>query len=185
MEIAGRILIIPRGTYDAETTYEILDLVSYNGTSWLAKKTFVGIEPNSTNNEYWHKMFDFVIVNNLDEEREGCALDARQGKILKDRFQTITGTLPANTGYGTENEYPDGFSVDNCVIVSAMYKADTQWKPIPVKGIMDTEDSGANPTRCFPVLGNKVSVYAEISKDYDASEIQGAQYKIVLMRTDI
>lgn len=114
MKTAGRILIIPRGTYDAKTTYEILDLVSYNGTSWLAKKTAIGIEPNNTNNEYWHKMFDFVIVNNLDEETEGCALDARQGTVLKrmveekEVYETVSVTtdekgkvsLPIKEGYG-------------------------------------------------------------------------------------
>lgn len=58
MANAGRILIIPRGVYDATTTYEILDLVSYNGTSWLAKKTSIGIEPSEANSEYWQNMFE-------------------------------------------------------------------------------------------------------------------------------
>ena len=57
MANAGRILIMPKGTYDASVTYEMLDLVSYNGTSWLAKKTVVGIEPRDANAEYWQNMF--------------------------------------------------------------------------------------------------------------------------------
>ena len=59
MASAGRILIIPKGNYNAETEYEMLDLVSHNGTSWLAKKTAVGIEPSDANSEYWHNMLDF------------------------------------------------------------------------------------------------------------------------------
>jgi hypothetical protein len=53
MASAGRILIMPKGNYDASVTYEMLDIVFHNGTSWIAKKTTVGVEPNSTNGEYW------------------------------------------------------------------------------------------------------------------------------------
>lgn len=59
MTSAGRILIMPKGDYNAETTYETLDLVYHAGRSWLAKKTVVGIEPSAANSEYWHNMFDF------------------------------------------------------------------------------------------------------------------------------
>jgi hypothetical protein len=58
MTTAGRILIIPKGDYNAETTYEMLDLVKHNGTSWLAKKESTGIEPIVENAEYWQNMFD-------------------------------------------------------------------------------------------------------------------------------
>lgn len=86
--IAGRVLIMPRGTYDANATYEMLDLVMYNNASWLAKKTSTGIEP--TNDEYWHKMADGVeLVTNLTTEAEGKALDASMGKVLKDLIDAV------------------------------------------------------------------------------------------------
>ena len=56
MANAGRVLIMPKGDYDTSTTYEMLDLVSHNGTSWLAKKQTKGNEPSDSNSEYWHKM---------------------------------------------------------------------------------------------------------------------------------
>lgn len=59
MASAGRILIMPKGNYNASTTYEMLDLVNHNGTSWLAKKTVVGIEPSEANSECWQSMFGF------------------------------------------------------------------------------------------------------------------------------
>lgn len=59
MANAGRILILPKGDYDASATYEMLDLVFYNGTSWIAKKTVAGIEPNRTNGEYWQSVISF------------------------------------------------------------------------------------------------------------------------------
>lgn len=66
MASAGRILIIPKGEYDSSVTYEMLDLVKHNGTSWIAKKTTVGIEPSVDNSEYWQDMFnitDIVLPN--------------------------------------------------------------------------------------------------------------------------
>lgn len=89
MANAGRILIIPRGQYNANEVYEMLDLVNYNGTSWLAKKHSCGIFPSTESSEYW---FDFIgintnaisVANNLTTTEEGYALDARQGKVLMD-----------------------------------------------------------------------------------------------------
>ena len=66
MASAGRILIMPKDDYNAETTYEMLDLVKHNGKSWLAKKTSVGIEPSEVNKEYWQDMFDIDAV--VDEK---------------------------------------------------------------------------------------------------------------------
>ena len=87
MASAGRILIMPKGNYDSSATYEMLDMVQHNGTSWLAKKTVTGIEPIAENSEYWHNMFNIDIANNLTTTEAGKVLDARQGKILKDTKQ--------------------------------------------------------------------------------------------------
>ncbi|MCX4376745.1 MAG: hypothetical protein OSJ61_11275, partial [Lachnospiraceae bacterium] len=55
----GKILIIPKGDYDAAVLYRRLDLVKYNGTSYLCKKdNTIGIEP--TNIEKWYKVVDAV-----------------------------------------------------------------------------------------------------------------------------
>jgi hypothetical protein len=51
MVSAGRVLIIPKGAYNPATTYEMLDLVSYNGSSYIAKTTTTGNLPTDTN--YW------------------------------------------------------------------------------------------------------------------------------------
>ena len=66
MASAGRILIMPKGNYNAETQYEMLDLVYHNGTSWLAKKTTKGIEPGEANSEHWHNLIDIVALMTED-----------------------------------------------------------------------------------------------------------------------
>lgn len=65
MASAGRILIMPIGNWDANTEYEMLDLVFHNSTSWLAKKDVVGIEPSAENSEHWFKMVDITLSDYL------------------------------------------------------------------------------------------------------------------------
>ena len=48
---AGRVLLIPKGEYDSSETYTMLDMVSYQGSSYIAKGTTTGNLP--TNTTYW------------------------------------------------------------------------------------------------------------------------------------
>lgn len=48
---AGRVLLMPKGAYNPLTTYEMLDIVSYNGSSYIAKGTTTGNLP--TDGTYW------------------------------------------------------------------------------------------------------------------------------------
>lgn len=47
----GKVAITPKGTWEASTAYEQLDMVSYDGGSWLAKKPSTNITP--ADGEYW------------------------------------------------------------------------------------------------------------------------------------
>lgn len=47
----GRVGIVPRGAYNATTTYEPLDLVEYNGGSYVNKSGCVSMDPTHTT--YW------------------------------------------------------------------------------------------------------------------------------------
>lgn len=49
---AGRLGFDIKGFYDNTVTYDFLDVVYYNNSSYVAKKLTVGNEPNE-NNEYW------------------------------------------------------------------------------------------------------------------------------------
>ena len=53
MNDAGRIGFLIKGDYVATDTYEFLDVVYYNGSSYVAKKTTIGNAP-AEDNEYWH-----------------------------------------------------------------------------------------------------------------------------------
>ena len=53
---AGKVLMIPKGDYDPTATYTMLDVVSYQGKSYVAKQTTTGNAP--TNTTYWQLMID-------------------------------------------------------------------------------------------------------------------------------
>lgn len=51
--VAGRVMPIPKGPYDASAVYNILDMVTLNNKLWIAKQSnFSNQEPVQTN-EYW------------------------------------------------------------------------------------------------------------------------------------
>lgn len=68
MATAGRILIIPKGEWESNITYEALDLVSHNYNSWLCKKTASGIEPAEDKEEYWFKFTNNVSASEMLKE---------------------------------------------------------------------------------------------------------------------
>ena len=118
MAIAGRILIMPKGAYDESITYEMLDMVSHNGSTWLAKKTCVGIEPSAANEEYWFNMVGFnsadlgKLKEDILKEVDGKGyLTEDDIKVTEDTLKgylplqggTMSGTLKAvNPGVNTE-----------------------------------------------------------------------------------
>lgn len=62
---AGRILIMPRGEWDALTSYNMLDLVTESGVAYLAKQTNVGQDPASdTSMTYWQPFGSAVVPDN-------------------------------------------------------------------------------------------------------------------------
>lgn len=52
MVSAGRVLIMPKGAWNTTDTYSMLDLVSYNGSSYVAKQS-VPANTLPTNTTYW------------------------------------------------------------------------------------------------------------------------------------
>ena len=95
MATAGRVLIIPRGDYSENYTYEMLDMVNHNQATWIAKRESIGIVPSDENSEYWFRLlgvgvvYRTVIANSTDVTEEGFVLDARVGKLLMDAITSV------------------------------------------------------------------------------------------------
>lgn len=54
--VAGRVMPLPRGAYNANTQYHILDIVTYSNAAYIALQTTQGNLP--TNTTYWQKLVD-------------------------------------------------------------------------------------------------------------------------------
>lgn len=110
MASAGKILIMPKGDWNAEAEYEILDLVKHNGASWLSKKASIGIEPSTDNSEYWMDLFD---ISTPTAEKIGALsrngygyytgdvdeLKAAGTYVVVTYNDSVTGTFPLPSGW--------------------------------------------------------------------------------------
>ena len=90
---AGRVLMVPKGDYDATETYTMLDVVSYQGKSYVAKQTTTGNAP--TNTTYWQLMVD------------------AQGHTIKDS----TTTFPSRANLVFDGFYVEDDSANNATII--------------------------------------------------------------------
>lgn len=102
MAIAGRVAIVPKGDWSAETEYKRLDEVTYNNTMFIAKKSVPkGTLP--TNAEYWSKSIVGSAVT-VDAAMSDTSENPVQNKVVKNALDhklngyTVTYTVPANTG---------------------------------------------------------------------------------------
>lgn len=97
MNNAGRVLIIPRGTWSNLVSYEMLDLVSLDGVAYLARAASVGQNPSQdTQMNYWQP---FGTASQI-------ATTTTPGLVMPDG-QTITidatGLIQANIGISDLN----------------------------------------------------------------------------------
>lgn len=70
MNDAGRIGFVLKGEYQDAATYDFLDVVYYDGASYVAKKLTVGNEPQESN-EYWQIFAKNI--SDVDELEESVA----------------------------------------------------------------------------------------------------------------
>lgn len=103
----GPVGLNPLGEYNSETEYEKLDVVLYQGSSYVALQTVQGQVP--TNTEYWQKLVSGGvgvddIVDNLDSNDGEKPLSAKQGNNLNkskvEVFDTVALMKAANLKVG-------------------------------------------------------------------------------------
>lgn len=78
MNDAGRIGFLIKGDYDANATYEFLDVVYYEGASYVAKTTTTGNTPVRSN-EYWQIFAEGV---STDSALSDSSTNAVQNKVI-------------------------------------------------------------------------------------------------------
>ena len=80
---AGRVLLIPKGDWNAETTYTNLDWVRHNGAAWVCKNTCTNVEPTEENSDNWQMMSRDGTEITVDAEISDQSENPVQNKVIK------------------------------------------------------------------------------------------------------
>ena len=97
----GRVSIVSRGEYNPTTKYERLDVVSYQGSSYIAKQDCTGVHPSTKS--YWDLLAEKGEIESATEIKERLT---RIDGIIPFEFEVGTVSLNAdNTGlaYSSNN----------------------------------------------------------------------------------
>lgn len=107
----GVVSVVPKGEYDATAYYEKLNIVQYNGSTYMATQPSTGVLP--TNTSYWQFIAGGVreedIVDNLESTATNKPLSANQGNVLNNninkrlKFHCVKGSFATNIV-----EFPNG-----------------------------------------------------------------------------
>lgn len=96
-KILGKVAITPKGEYNSATTYQDLDLITYQGNSYLALKETTGNLP--TNNEYWQ----LIAEKGQDGEKGETGERGEKGQDGTNGKDGIDGKTPVKgTDYYTD-----------------------------------------------------------------------------------
>ena len=88
MADAGRIVIIPKGEYKSNITYERLDAVEYNNNGYIALKTVTGITPTNDGTN-WAL---YVKGTQVDSELSTTSMNPVQNKVITQALQEKANT---------------------------------------------------------------------------------------------
>ena len=117
---AGRVLLIPKGDWNANTTYTGLDWVRHNGAAWVCKNTCTNIEPTLENADNWQMMARDGDIVTADTAMSDSSTNAVQNKVIKSYVDNSIAGIDAILKYSTKDEYdaavanneiPDGATV--------------------------------------------------------------------------
>ena len=102
---AGRVLLIPKGTYNAATTYNMLDVVYYDGATYVCKQTSLGNLPTDT--DYWQLMASSSgTAAQVSFDPTGTGLEATNVQDAVEEVNEDMQYLYNNTGGKNRNVYP-------------------------------------------------------------------------------
>jgi len=129
--IAGRVLLIPKGNYDSTATYTMLDMVVYNGSSYICKQECTGVVP--TNTTYWMLNASGSAVAYINDIGDVVITNVSNGQVLMYDSTTqkwVNGTISTTLSGLTDTQIA---SLSNGQVLK--YNATTQkWENADEKG---------------------------------------------------
>lgn len=144
MTDAGRIMVIPKGKYNASTTYEKLDAVTYNGQGFIALKTVSGVTPTDDGTN-WRLYVDNADIDASNLAPTFTVASTRENIASKEKMPKILGKIAK------------WFSDLKTVAFSGSYN-DLSDKPIVDANI---SLASTNPVQNKVVTGNLIDIRKE------------------------
>ena len=160
---AGRVLLMPKGEYNASTEYHVLDWVLYNGRPYVAKQTTTGNTPiehptAQDPDSYWQLMLDFPTEVDAVPTENSQGL-VRSGGVYS-AIAVKANTTDVSTSLGLKADKADAFlttdsteAIDDADYIpfydtSGSAKKKTLWSSLKtiVKAVFTGATSGANGT---------------------------------------
>lgn len=92
MADAGKVLITPKGKYNASTTYEYLDSVIYDSKAFIACKTVTGITP-SDDGINWKLLIDSAEIDPSSIVPEFTIASTRENINTKESLPILFGKI--------------------------------------------------------------------------------------------
>lgn len=101
---AGRVLLISKGDWNAQTTYTGLDMVRHNGATWVCKNTCTNIEPTEKNSANWQLMARDGTSVTSDTAMSSTSTNPVQNKVIKSYVDNrIAGITDMTGATATQN----------------------------------------------------------------------------------
>lgn len=162
---AGRVTFVPKDNFSNNISYKKFDIVTYNGSSYFAKKDTIGHTP--TEEEFWQ------LVAEKGQNGEPGAVKMQVVDTLPETGRTDTIYLVKKDNPGEQNLYDE------------YVYTDTGWEHIgdtsvDLSDYYTKEESNEKIFDSLPVLYTSVAIGTTTTKESDiksASEVVNALYK--------
>lgn len=144
---AGRVLLIPKGDWNTNTTYTGLDWVRHNGAAWVCKNTCTNIEPTLENADNWQMMARDGDGVTADTAMSDTSTNAVQNKVVKSYVDnSIAGISDMTGATATKNGAHGLVPAPQAGDEKKVLLGDGTWKAIDYKFSFADHDTATSGT---------------------------------------
>lgn len=156
----GKVLLTPKGNYNGSTAYEILDVVTYNGSSYVAKQSTTGNAPtDGQTNTYWQ------LLAYGAEGGSGSSTDVRINDVSITN-NDIANILTEGNYDGTSNKLATMSEIPTVPQISTNIEADgsSDAKTVSPKAVKTFVETNFTPTSQLSAVATSGSYNDLINK---------------------
>lgn len=165
--IAGKVMPRPRGPYDPNALYDIIDFVNHKNKLWMAKKPNLhGIEPSESDTENWMLCIDSKGEDLQDLEAsidERFLQVAEQITAANDEISELQTSVASNQDQITElqNGKADKTKVVNTTILATVWTGESlpYTNTLAVEGV--TESNVVDVSLPDTLTADEIAAYQE------------------------